>query len=78
MRRRSPHRSLQRPLRSQRGDPSVETAVALARNRVLSLASYWHMVVIPGGAIVFLLLVWSLIGEILWDALEPRLRGHRL
>ena len=49
--------------------------LSLARNWILSLADYPHIVLYPAGAIVLFVLAWNLVGDALRDILDPRLRG---
>jgi peptide/nickel transport system permease protein len=48
--------------------------ISFARNWIPSLADHWHIVVFPGTAIVFFVLAWNLIGDILRDIFDPRMR----
>lgn len=49
--------------------------ISFARNWIPSLATYWYIVVFPGGIIVLFVLAWNLVGDALRDILDPRLRG---
>lgn len=49
--------------------------LAGARDRVPSLARDWHVVAFPGGALALFALAWSLTGDALRDALDPRAAG---
>jgi peptide/nickel transport system permease protein len=51
--------------------------LAAARNRIPTLAADWHIVVFPGAALVLFALGWTLFGDGLRDALDPRMRGRR-
>jgi len=48
--------------------------ISLARNWIPSLADHWHIVVFPGAAIVLFVLAWNLVGDILRDIFDPRMR----
>jgi peptide/nickel transport system permease protein len=48
--------------------------ISLARNWIPSLADHWHIVVFPGTAIVLFVLAWNLVGDILRDIFDPRMR----
>jgi len=52
--------------------------VALARNYIVGPPDdplrYWYTILIPGGAIVLFVLAWSLIGDALRDAFDPKIR----
>lgn len=52
--------------------------VALARNYIVGPPEdpmkYWYTIIIPGGAIVLFVLAWSLIGDALRDAFDPKIR----
>ena len=62
-------------LGAQRGYADWGQMISFARNWVPSLAQHWHIVVIPGLAIVLFVLAWNLVGDALRDILDPRLRG---
>lgn len=47
-----------------------------ARNRIPSLSTEWHIVVFPGGAVLLFALAWTLVGDALRDALDPRSVGR--
>ena len=49
--------------------------ISFARNWIPSLADYWYIVAYPGGAIVLFVLAWNLVGDVLRDILDPRMRG---
>lgn len=49
--------------------------LAGARHRVPSLGHDWHLVAFPGGALVLFALGWTLVGDALRDALDPRMGG---
>jgi peptide/nickel transport system permease protein len=49
--------------------------ISLARNWIPSLATYWHIVVFPGAALLLFVLGWNLIGDAFRDALDPKMRG---
>jgi peptide/nickel transport system permease protein len=52
--------------------------IALARNYIVGPIDdplkFWYTIVIPGGAIVLFVLAWSLIGDALRDAFDPKIR----
>jgi peptide/nickel transport system permease protein len=50
--------------------------IAFARNWIPSLATYWHIVIFPGLALVFFVLGWNLVGDALRDIMDPRMRGR--
>jgi peptide/nickel transport system permease protein len=62
-------------LGAQRGYADWGQMISFARNWVPSLADHWYIVVIPGIAIVLFVLSWNLVGDVLRDILDPRLRG---
>ena len=49
--------------------------IIFERNWIPSLAIYWHIVLYPGLAIILFVLAWNLVGDILRDILDPRMRG---
>jgi peptide/nickel transport system permease protein len=49
--------------------------ISFARNWIPSLTTYWHIIVYPGAAIVLFVLSWNLVGDVLRDILDPRMRG---
>lgn len=49
--------------------------ISFARNWIPSLASYSHIILYPGTAILLFVLAWNLVGDALRDILDPRLRG---
>jgi peptide/nickel transport system permease protein len=49
--------------------------VSFARSWILSLHTYWYIIVFPGLALLLYGLGWNLIGDALRDILDPRLRG---
>ncbi len=52
--------------------------VALARNYIVGPPDdplkFWYCIIVPGGAIVLFVLAWSLIGDALRDAFDPKIR----
>lgn len=52
--------------------------IALARNYIVGPPEdplrFWYTIIIPGGAIVLFVLAWSLIGDALRDAFDPKIR----
>jgi peptide/nickel transport system permease protein len=51
--------------------------ISFARNWIPSLATYWHIVVYPGAAILLFVMAWNLIGDAFRDIVDPRLSGSR-
>jgi peptide/nickel transport system permease protein len=51
--------------------------ISFARNWISSLATYPHIVLFPGMAILLFVLAWNLIGDAFRDIIDPRLRGSR-
>jgi len=51
--------------------------ISFARNWIPSLATYPHIVLYPGMAILLFVLSWNLIGDAFRDIIDPRLRGSR-
>jgi peptide/nickel transport system permease protein len=51
--------------------------ISFARNWIPSLATYPHIVVYPGVAILLFVLAWNLLGDAFRDIIDPRLRGSR-
>ncbi len=62
-------------LGAQRGYADWGQMISFARNWIPSLATYWHIVLYPGLAIILYVLAWNLVGDILRDILDPRMRG---
>jgi peptide/nickel transport system permease protein len=48
--------------------------ISFARNWIPSLADHWYIVAFPGTAIVLFVLAWNLVGDILRDIFDPRMR----
>ena len=63
-------------LGAQRGYADWGQMINFARNWIPSLAEQWHIVVYPGMAIVLFVLAWNLVGDVLRDILDPRMRGR--
>jgi peptide/nickel transport system permease protein len=63
-------------LGAQRGYADWGQMINFARNWIPSLADHWHIVAYPGLAIVLFVLAWNLVGDVLRDTLDPRLRGR--
>lgn len=63
-------------LGAQTGYADWGQMISFARNWIPSLATYWHIVVYPGVAIVLFVLSWNLVGDALRDIMDPRLRGR--
>lgn len=51
--------------------------ISFARNWIPSLATYPHIVLYPGMAILLFVLAWNLLGDAFRDIIDPRLRGSR-
>ena len=51
--------------------------VSFARSWILSLDTYWYIIVYPGTALLLYGLGWNLVGDALRDILDPKLRGKR-
>ncbi len=51
--------------------------IAFARSWILSLDTYWYIIVFPGMALILFGLGWNLVGDALRDILDPKLRGVR-
>lgn len=49
--------------------------ISFARDYILSLDTYWYIIVFPGAALVLFGLGWNLIGDGLRDILDPRMKG---
>jgi len=49
--------------------------ISFARDYILSLDTYWYIIVFPGMSLVLFGLGWNLIGDGLRDILDPRMRG---
>ena len=49
--------------------------LAFARNWIISLNTYWYIIVFPGLALVLFVMGWNLVGDALRDVLDPRMRG---
>lgn len=62
-------------LGAQRGYADWGQMINFARNWIPSLAEHWHIVAYPGLAIVLFVLAWNLVGDVLRDTLDPRMRG---
>ena len=62
-------------LGAQRGYADWGQMINFARNWIPSLADHWHIVAYPGLAIVLFVLAWNLVGDVLRDTLDPRMRG---
>jgi peptide/nickel transport system permease protein len=62
-------------LGAQRGYADWGQMISFARNWIPSLATNWHIVLYPGMAIILYVLAWNLVGDILRDILDPRMRG---
>jgi len=62
-------------LGAQRGYADWGQIINFARNWIPALAEYWYIIVYPGLAIVLFVLAWNLVGDVLRDTLDPRMRG---
>ncbi len=51
--------------------------ISYARNWIPSLATYPHIVLYPGLAILLFVMAWNLIGDAFRDIIDPRLSGSR-
>lgn len=49
--------------------------VSFARDYILTLDTYWYIIVYPGTALILFGLGWNLIGDGLRDVLDPRMQG---
>jgi peptide/nickel transport system permease protein len=49
--------------------------LAFARNWIISLNTYWYIIIFPGIALVFFVMGWNLLGDALRDVLDPKMRG---
>ncbi len=49
--------------------------VSFARSYIVSLDTYWYVILFPGLALLFYGLGWNLLGDALRDILDPKLRG---
>jgi peptide/nickel transport system permease protein len=49
--------------------------LSFARNWIISLNTYWYIIVWPGLTLVLFVMGWNLVGDALRDVLDPRLRG---
>lgn len=64
-------------LGAERGYADWGQLISFARGWIPNLATYWYIVVFPGGALMLFVLGWNLIGDAFRDALDPRIRGSR-
>lgn len=49
--------------------------LAFARNWITSLNTYWYIIIFPGVTLVLFVMGWNLLGDVLRDVLDPRMRG---
>ena len=49
--------------------------LSFARNWIISLNTYWYIIVWPGVTLVLFVMGLNLVGDALRDVLDPRLRG---
>jgi peptide/nickel transport system permease protein len=63
-------------LGAQRGYADWGQMINFARNWIPTLADHWYIVAFPGAAIVLFVLAWNLVGDVLRDILDPRMRGR--
>jgi len=50
--------------------------LSFARNWIISLSTYWYIVIWPGLTLVLFVMGWNLVGDALRDVLDPRMRGR--
>jgi peptide/nickel transport system permease protein len=50
--------------------------LSFARNWIISLNTYWYIIVWPGLILVLFVMGWNLVGDALRDVLDPRMRGR--
>jgi peptide/nickel transport system permease protein len=49
--------------------------VSFARDYIVSLDTYWYVILFPALALLFYGLGWNLLGDAMRDILDPKLRG---
>jgi peptide/nickel transport system permease protein len=49
--------------------------LSFARNWITSLDRYWYIVVYPGLTLTLFVMGWNLVGDVMRDVLDPRMRG---
>lgn len=49
--------------------------LSFARSYITSLDKYWYIIIYPGTILVLFVLGWNLLGDVLRDVLDPRMRG---
>ncbi len=49
--------------------------LSFARNWIISLSTYWYIIIWPGVTLVLFVMGWNLVGDALRDVLDPRMRG---
>lgn len=49
--------------------------LSFARSYITVLDTYWYIIVFPGIVLVLFVLGWNLLGDVLRDVLDPRMRG---
>ena len=49
--------------------------LSFARNWIISLDQYWYILIWPGLTLVLFVMGWNLVGDVLRDVLDPRMRG---
>lgn len=49
--------------------------LAFARNWIISLDTYWYIIIFPGTTLVLFVMGWNLLGDALRDVLDPKMRG---
>lgn len=49
--------------------------LSFARNWIISLDTYWYIIIFPGTALVLFVMGWNLLGDALRDVLDPKMRG---
>jgi peptide/nickel transport system permease protein len=50
--------------------------LSFARNWIISLNTYWYIIIWPGLILVLFVMGWNLVGDALRDVLDPRMRGR--
>jgi peptide/nickel transport system permease protein len=50
--------------------------LSFARNWIISLNTYWYIIIWPGLTLVLFVMGWNLVGDALRDVLDPRMRGR--
>jgi peptide/nickel transport system permease protein len=50
--------------------------LSFARNWIISLGTYWYIIIWPGLTLVLFVMGWNLVGDAARDVLDPRMRGR--